>query len=228
MKRPATSPTWSSRLVKLFFILLILPSLARCPVFVLFFCCASCWCFLNFILCCHVSVACFDFARVAESPQPPPRVSRHRMQPSPSQDSSSEWRSFLFCFFFASFPSIFFSFLTINQKCLPASFFSAWFPISTSSLFHLILYSIMIFQPLGKTPWFIDRRDKKKVEWIMEKKVLTFVGRRKRDATTFSRVGFAWWAISLEWNEVNSSAKFLAWPTHDSFFSSRCLSARKF
>ena len=50
----------------------------------------------------------------------------------------------------------------------------------------------MIFQPLGKTPWFIDRRDKKKVEWIMEKKVLTFVGRRKRDATTFSRVGFAW------------------------------------
>lgn len=38
-----------------------------------------------------------------ESPQPPPRVSRHRMQPSPGQDSSSEWitvlRTFLCCCF---------------------------------------------------------------------------------------------------------------------------------
>ena len=35
-----------------------------------------------------------------ESPQPPPRVSRHRMQPSPSQDSSSEWMHFFVAFLF--------------------------------------------------------------------------------------------------------------------------------
>ncbi len=35
----------------------------------------------------HASI---PFVHRTESPQPPPRVSRHRMQPSPSQDSSSE------------------------------------------------------------------------------------------------------------------------------------------
>jgi hypothetical protein len=95
------APSYKSNLIvtpgKYFFVLfylidlsplaasLSLPNIVDDPFF--FFVSVRMFVFVTATCLMHASI---PFVHCIESPQPPPRVSRHRMQPSPSQDSSSE------------------------------------------------------------------------------------------------------------------------------------------
>lgn len=80
------------------------------------------WCcvcvFFIFILCCVCCVACLI---CVESPQPPPRVSRHRLQPTPSQEVSSSELFSVFLFLFYAFT------LFCNISCVYTFSFTKYF-----------------------------------------------------------------------------------------------------